>query len=159
MAGGLEISTTEAQKFITEYFNNFPTVKDFIEKAINTVKTKKFVQTITKRRRRFDNYNRLPVPKGKVYEEMTDAEKTKLYRERDKNNKAIERMGVNAVIQGSAADIMKIAIRNIHKKLEGLDSHILLQIHDEILLEVPIESANEIMAIVKYEMEHAVTLP
>lgn len=159
MATALGISSEEAQQFIDTYFEKYPKVKDFMRTAIHTVKKKKYVQTLTGRRRRFNNYNRLPVPKWKVWEELEPWQQKACRRERDKTNKAIERMATNAIIQWGAADIMKIAMRNMRKALKPRDSHILLQIHDEVVVECPKEHAEKVMEIVRTEMENAVSLP
>ena len=71
-----------------------------------------------------------------------------------------ERIAMNSPIQGSGADIIKIAMINIHKRLkeEKLESKLVLQVHDEILIETKKEELEEVKKIVSYEMENAVTL-
>ena len=71
-----------------------------------------------------------------------------------------ERAAMNTPIQGTAADIMKIAMINVYNKLieKGLKSKIVLQVHDEMMIEAPIEEAEEVKKIVKQSMEEAVTL-
>ena len=71
-----------------------------------------------------------------------------------------ERAAMNTPIQGTAADIMKIAMINVYRKLkeENLKSKIVLQVHDEMMLEVPLEEAEEVKKIVKTEMESAAKL-
>ncbi|MBR3627682.1 MAG: hypothetical protein IKN42_02405 [Elusimicrobia bacterium] len=71
-----------------------------------------------------------------------------------------ERMALNTPVQGTSADIIKIAMINVSKKLKGqnLKSKILLQVHDDLLLEVPKEEENIVINMLKYEMEHAVKL-
>ena len=160
MSYGLGITPEEAQKFIDSYFINFPKVKEFQDKAKNTIKVQKFVQTITKRRRRFKDYNRVKIPAGSVpLTDMEPDQRKRLYREREINDKALERQAGNALIQGSAADIMNIAMRNMDKKLKALDAHLIIQIHDEVLVECPKDKAEEAVAIIKFEMENAVKLP
>ena len=81
LAFWLWISVEDAEKFIWEYWVQFPWVKAFMDKAKNTVKVQKFVQTITKRRRRFKNYNKLPIKSGgKQYSEMDYDEKRRINR-------------------------------------------------------------------------------
>lgn len=140
LAGNLGISQDEAQKFIDGYFAKFPNVKLFSERAKNTVRKKYAVHTITKRKRRFKDY--IVAKKAKDWKRVA----------------GLERQAVNAIIQGSASDILKIAMRNIHKKLKEYDAHILVQIHDELVIEVPKDKAEEVSKIVKHEMEHAVDL-
>ena len=65
---------------------------------------------------------------------------------------------MNSPIQGSAADIIKIAMINVSKKLKGLDAHLILQVHDELLIEAHRDCVEEAEAILKYEMENAVKL-
>jgi DNA polymerase-1 len=70
----------------------------------------------------------------------------------------MERQSGNSIIQGSCADLLKIAMRNLHEKLKPHDGHILLTVHDELIVEVPIEKAEEMKLLVQFEMEHAVKL-
>lgn len=158
MSHGLGISPEQAQKFIDKYFEEFPLVREFMQKANNTVKSQKFVQTLTRRRRRFKDYNSLPIKKGVDVKTLPKSELTALHRQREINNKSMERQSTNAIIQGSAADIMKIAMRNMHDKLKEYDSHILLQIHDEVVVEVPEQYVDKVLTLVKDEMENAVKL-
>lgn len=71
-----------------------------------------------------------------------------------------ERIAMNSPIQGTAADIIKLAMIGVHRKLSesGLDAKLILQVHDELLLEVRTDQAEEAMALLKDQMEHAVTL-
>lgn len=155
----LKLSVQDAEKFIARYFEQFPRVKQFMDRANNTVRTKKFVETITGRRRRFQGYNRLPMQKGSAqWEDLDLGAQKEILRERDSENRYMERQGCNAIIQGSASDLMKIAMRNMHAKLKPMGAHLLLQIHDEVVVECPKEIAEDVLKIVKHEMEHAVEL-
>jgi DNA polymerase-1 len=69
-----------------------------------------------------------------------------------------ERAAVNATIQGTAADIMKMAMVKLHDELEKLSSYMILQVHDEILVEVPEEKAEEVKQLLKETMENVVKL-
>lgn len=158
LAKGLGITKEEAQNFIDIYFKAYPKVKLFMEKAVNTVKKFKYIETITKRRRRFDNYNRLPIPKGMDWDRMWPYERTQIKKEMHVTNGKIERMATNTIIQGSASDIIKIAMIKLHERLKEHDAYILLQIHDEVLVECPESKAEEIMKIVQECMEGAVDL-
>lgn len=140
MAKGLGISSIEAQAFIDKYFQQYKGVAEFMEKCKQTIQTEYAVKTITKRKRRFPEY-----PAAKQKKDTTTM-------------KRLERQATNARIQGSASDVIKIAMRNIFKKIKPMGGHILIQIHDELVIEVPKEKAEEMKEIVKYEMEHAVDL-
>lgn len=140
MAKGLGISEKEAEKFINSYFSKFRRIKILIEQAKNTIKNKYAIQTILKRRRRFPDY--AAARKAKNWKEIS----------------RIERQAINSIVQGSAADIIKVQMRNLYRRLKGFDAHILVQIHDELIVEVPKEKAEEVLKIVKHEMENAIKL-
>lgn len=158
LAARLNIGVEEAEAFLNHYFKQFPSLKVFIEKVTEFMKKNKYIRTITRRRRHFKNYNRMPIPAGVKFADLPEIERELLNKERIRLNRSMERQATNSVIQGSAADITKIAMRNIHIKLKAYDSHILVQIHDELIVEVPIGKEQEVMRLVQYEMEHAVTL-
>jgi len=138
----LKVTQDEAQKFIDKYFAQFPNVRLFQKQAINTLRKNYAVHTIAKRKRRFKEY--------------AIAKKTKDWRRVG----ALERQAVNSIIQGSASDVIKIAMRNIHKRLqeEFKDANILIQIHDELIVECKEADAKKVEALVKHEMETAVDL-
>ena len=114
----------------------------FQKQAINTLRKRYAVHTIAKRKRRFPNY--------------AQAKKERDWRAIG----AIERQACNSIIQGSASDVIKIAMRNIHKRLEEefKEARILVQIHDELLVECKEKDALAVEALVKAEMEKAVDL-
>jgi len=147
LAQNIKVSKEDAQKFIDAYFENFPAVQIFIQKAINTVKKNKFIQTLTKRRRKFSNYT--SSMKDLTKEQQADAIRI---------NRSIERMAVNSTIQWSAADLLKVAMRNMNKRLKEIWAYILLQIHDEVIVECPFWKEEECVAIVKDTMENSVKL-
>ena len=140
LSEGLGISTEEAEKFIKRYFARYPRVKIFIQQAENTIRKRYAVHTLLGRKRRFPDY--------------AQAKKEKNW----KVVRGIERQATNSIIQGSASDIIKVAMRNLSPKIAEYDAHILVQIHDELLIEVPKEKAQEVLEITKYEMENAVDL-
>jgi len=160
MSKGLGISVEEAESFINSYFTKFPRVASFIAKAKNTVRANGFVETIVKRRRRFKNFNKMPVPVGQNYTDMDTYEKRLINKEREKLNARMERQAVNSIIQSSASDLMKIAMRNMYKrfKKEFPDTGILVQIHDEVVVECLENNADDVLKIVKFEMENALKL-
>lgn len=136
----IDTTPEEADRFIKSYLNNFSRVGIFIKQAINTLQKNYAVRTITKRKRRFPDY--------------AAAKRRGDWKEKGR----IERQTVNSIIQGSAADLIKISMRNLARRLKEYDAHILVQIHDELIVEVPKEKAKEVMGIVKYEMENAMDL-
>jgi DNA polymerase-1 len=134
----LNISRTEARELIDEYFENFPKVKEYMDKSIEKARKDGFVQTIMGRRRYLNDIN--------------------------SNNSVVrgmaERNAINTPIQGSAADIIKLAMVNIHCKFisQRLMSSMVMQVHDELNFDVYISELNTVEQIVKKEMENAVQL-
>lgn len=134
----LKISNAEARQFIDTYFERFQGVKRYLETRVEFAKAHGYVETLFKRRRY--------VPELK---------------ERSFNIRAFgERVAQNAPIQGSAADLIKVAMIRIHDTLRarGLHARMLLQVHDELVLEVPGPELDEVTALVKGEMEGATAL-
>jgi DNA polymerase-1 len=134
----LRITHAEAKAFIDTYFERFAGVKAFLDGCVVEAKQKGYVETIFKRRRY--------IPELK---------------ERNFNIRAFgERVAANAPIQGSAADLIKIAMIRVHDALatERLASRMLLQVHDELVFELPPEEEPALSALVKREMEGAATL-
>ena len=138
LANELGISRTDASVFIDAYFNTYSGVRRFIEDLIKKTEDSGFVSTILGRRRYIQTIN-----------------------SRNKTEKAAaERVAVNAPIQGSAADIVKTAMLNLDKRLtaEKSPARLLLQVHDELILECPESAVVRTIVIVKEEMENAVKL-
>ncbi|MDR0300995.1 MAG: DNA polymerase I [Treponema sp.] len=138
LANELNISRTDATNFISAYFNTYSGVRNFIENTIKKTEKYGYVTTISGRRRYIPTIN-----------------------SRNKTEKAAaERIAVNTPIQGSAADIVKTAMLSLDKRLTSTESkaRILLQVHDELILESPAEEADKNAAVVKEEMEQAVKL-
>lgn len=134
----LRISNAEAKAFIETYFERFAGVRAFLEGCVEVARQQGYVETLFKRRRY--------IPELK---------------ERNFNIRAFgERVAANAPIQGSAADLIKIAMIRVHEALarEGLASRMLLQVHDELVFELPPEEEPALSALVKREMEGAATL-
>ena len=138
LANELGISRKEAKEYIDNYFARYHTVKDWITGTIEETKKTGFVTTLAHRRRYIRDIN------SKNFNLRSFAERT----------------AVNTPIQGSAADIIKIAMLDIDKKLreEKLRSQMILQIHDELVFEMPPEEAPHLIALVKKSMENAVKL-
>ncbi len=134
----LGIHPEEAKFYIDTYFMRHSGVKNYINTKISEAAETGYVSTIFQRKR--------AIPELKST---------------NKNIRQLgERLAMNTPIQGSAADIIKIAMINIWRRLkkEGLRTKILLQVHDELLLEVPIEEKDKVKILVKEEMEQAVEL-
>lgn len=134
LAKQLGTSVSIAKSYIDEYFKRYKKVKEYIEKSISDARTKGYAETILGRRR--------PIP------ELASE---------DRNRKGFgERTAMNTPIQGSAADIINIAMIRIQEKLgSGHKSRMILQVHDELLFEVPGDELDYISRMVKEEMEGA----
>jgi DNA polymerase-1 len=132
------LSRSESAALIEAYYKTYPRLKTYIQEQIEYARENGFVQTILGRRRYLKDINSAnAVVRG-----------------------ASERNAVNAPIQGSAADIIKIAMINIHTKLtsEKWQSKMLLQVHDELVFDVHNTELEKIKPMIKYEMEHAFQL-
>jgi DNA polymerase-1 len=134
----LNIPRSEAKELIDGYFRNFPKIKQFMDKQIELARNQGFVQTIKGRKRYLSDINSAnAVVRGMA-----------------------ERNAINAPIQGSAADIIKIAMINIYRQFETLKlkSKMVLQVHDELNFDVLKTELEQVKQIVKTEMEGAVEL-
>lgn len=134
----LGVSRTEAKKIIDDYFEAFPSIKTFIAQTIATTQEKGYVETIFGRRRYLPEIN---AKNGTV-------------------RALAERNAVNAPIQGTSADIIKLAMIGVGRRLEeeGLKSRMVLQIHDELLFDTCESEAEKLKAIVVEEMENVISL-
>ncbi|MBD0833509.1 DNA polymerase I [Aestuariibaculum sediminum] len=132
------LSRSEAKELIDTYYETYPKLKNYISQQVDFARDHGYVQTVLGRRRYLKDINsRNAVVRG-----------------------AAERNAVNAPIQGSAADIIKIAMINIYKKLESGDfkTKMLLQVHDELVFDVYKPELDSIKTLVKTEMENAYQL-
>ncbi len=127
----LKISRSEAAGYIENYFARYSGVFDFTKSVIEEAKANGFVSTMAGRKRNLPDINSA----NKTMREMA------------------ERMAVNSVVQGSAADLMKKAMIDIHAAIEGSDSKMLLQVHDELIFEVPERGAAKLSALARDIME------
>ena len=138
LSQNLNISRKEAKEIIETYFEQYPKLKAYMENNVTFAKEHGYVETIMNRRRNLNDINSAnAIVRGHA-----------------------ERNAVNAPIQGSAADIIKIAMINIHKEFEKqqFKSKMLLQVHDELVFDVYKPELDQIKAIVKDKMENAVKL-
>ena len=134
----LGISRKIAKQYIEEYLQEYAGIKNFMDDMKEKAKETGYVETLFNRRRY--------IPELKSNNYMV--------------RQFGERAAMNTPIQGTAADIMKIAMINVYKKLieENLDAKIVLQVHDEMMIEAPLAEADKVKEIVKTEMESAIKL-
>ncbi len=134
----LSISRQEAEEYIERYFDTFPGVKRLLDRLVDDAKKNGYSVTMFGRRR--------PVPE--------------LFSSNFMQRSFGERVAMNSPIQGSAADIIKIAMNRVYRRLEkeGLSSKLVLQVHDELLVETARDEVDRVIEIVKEEMSHAAKL-
>lgn len=138
LAQTLNISRQEAKEFMATYFESYPNIRQYMEKTIAFCEQNGYVETLMHRRRMIPEIN-------------------------DKNHMTKEfgkRAAMNAPIQGSAADLIKIAMIQMNKALaqQGFEAKMLLQIHDELILLVPDDEVDPIVKLVRDTMDHAMDL-
>lgn len=136
LARGLSISNSEAQRFIDEYFRQYPGVKAWLDGTIERAREQGYVTTLLGRRRY--------VPELKSTDVNT--------------RRAAERVAINTPVQGSAADIIKLAMLRLDEALVGKPAQMLLQVHDELVIEAEEAFAEEAAATTKDLMEGALPL-
>ena len=134
----LSITRKEAAEYIEKYFETYPKIKGFLDKMVQEGKEQGYVSTMFGRRR--------PIPELKSSNFM--------------QRSFGERVAMNSPIQGTAADIIKIAMNRVYKRLknEGLKSRLVLQVHDELLIETGKEEIKQVSAILEEEMKGAARL-
>lgn len=137
LAEQTSLSRSEAKQLIDTYYETYPVLKDFIDNSIHKARENGFVETILGRRRYLRDINsRNAIVRGHA-----------------------ERNAVNAPIQGSAADVIKIAMINLQKKLKkDFKTKMLLQVHDELIFDVPKSELETVKPVIKETMESAVKL-
>ena len=132
----LGIDVAVAAKFIESYFNRYPRVKEYLDEKIEEAKNKGFVTTMLGRRRYIPEIN--------------------------SSNAAVsnfaKRTAVNTPIQGSAADLIKLAMIDVHKKLSAFDTKMIMQVHDELVFEIDKKELKEFAGVVKNSMENVMKL-
>jgi DNA polymerase-1 len=138
LAKDIGVGRKEAQEYIDNYFKAYPKMHEFLEGLKESAKETGFAITMYGRRR--------PVPELASSNFMT--------------RQFGERVAMNSPIQGTAADIIKIAMVKVHDRLlaEGLKSKLLLQVHDELLVETYIEEQSQVEKLIAEEMENAAQL-
>lgn len=134
----LNISRKQAQDFIKSYENTYPNIKNYIDSTIEFAKKHEYVETLFKRKRFISGIN----DKNKMIASLN------------------ERIAVNSPIQGSAADILKLAMIKIDEKIttSNINAKLLLQIHDELVFEVKEDQIEEVTNVIKEIMENTIDL-
>ena len=135
-----ELTREQARQFLEQYFQSYPRIRGFLDATLEQARAHGYVQTLLGRKRFFPELQSGRLP----YNQRT----------------AVERAAINAPIQGTAADIMKIAMIRLHERLcaGNYRTRLLLQVHDELVLETPPEEQTEIVALVRETMSTAYQL-
>lgn len=136
LAKNIGLSNSEAQQFIDQYFAQYPGVRAWLDKTLEDAKKNGYVTTVLNRRRYMPELNSSDVAA----------------------RKAAERAAINAPVQGSAADVIKLAMLRLDRELAKTDARLLLQVHDELVVESPASDAERIAAMMKKVMEEAINL-
>jgi DNA polymerase-1 len=135
----LDITVKQAKEYIDSYLNSYPAVSAYLQNIVSIAKSQGYVDTLYGRKRYIPE-----ISQGNAI-----------------MRKFGERVAMNSPIQGTAADIIKIAMLNVSQRLkdEGLDARMILQVHDELIVEASAQCADMAALILREEMEHAVSLP
>jgi DNA polymerase-1 len=135
-----EMTRDEARHFLAQYFQNYPRIQHYIDSTIEQAKTKGYVETLLGRKRFFPDLQSGRLPHNQ--------------------RQAVERAAINAPIQGTAADIIKLAMIELQRELQagGYAARMLLQVHDELVLEVSPAELEEVARLVRRTMESAYSL-
>ena len=136
LASNMKISKTEAKQYIENYFERFSGVREYLDRCVVQAKKDGYVTTLLGRRR-------------KIPELFSSVYFTRQFG---------ERAAMNMPLQGTAADIIKIAMLNVSKALEGMKSRLILQVHDELIVETAEDEIDAVKTMLKNEMENAFTL-
>lgn len=136
LSGQLNIPVAEARALKEEYFEEFGGVRDYLESIVAQARKDGYTETILGRRRYLPD----------------------LTSDNRQRREMAERMALNAPIQGSAADIIKVAMLNVQKAIEGMRSRMLLQVHDELVFEVAPGELEELTEVVRTQMGRAYDL-
>jgi DNA polymerase-1 len=138
LAQSAGLTRAQARDFIAEYFARFPQIKRYIDGALEQARVDGYVTTLLGRRRY--------LPDLRSHHHAQRA--------------AAERMAMNAPLQGSAADLIKLAMVGVARRIDerGLDAQMVLQVHDELMFDVPAQSVDAVREAVREEMEGAMTL-
>jgi DNA polymerase-1 len=138
LAQQLDISPTDASALMAKYFERFGGIQDYLKQVVVVARAQGYTETILGRRRYLPDLNH----------------------ENRQRREVAERMALNAPIQGSAADIIKVAMLNVERAIKSasLKSRLLLQVHDELIFEIADGEHNQMEALVRREMGSAYPL-
>jgi DNA polymerase-1 len=138
LSQGLRIDVSEADQLMNKFFERFSGVRDYLKEVVIQARSKGYTETLLGRKRMLPDLN----SDNRVVREIA------------------ERMALNAPIQGTAADIIKIAMVRVHNRLSesNLKARLLLQVHDELVLETSDADADAVVTLVKNEMQSAMQL-
>lgn len=138
LAKNLNIPAKKAKEYIDNYFDKYPNIKKYMDDIVEKAKNDGYVSTVLNRRRYIPEIN----SKNFIVKNLG------------------KRLAMNTPIQGSAADVIKIAMVNVYRKLkeENLKSKLILQVHDELIIETLEDEIDEVEKILKNEMENAVNM-
>lgn len=141
LSGQIGVSVSKAEEFIQRYFARFPRVRAYMERVQQEAAERGYVETLLHRRRYFPEL--LPGSNASANQRQ-----------------AAQRMAINTPIQGTAADIIKLAMLRLHEALRaaGLQARMILQVHDELVLEVPDAELAQAVSLVRESMEQAFAL-
>lgn len=138
LAQQLGVSRAEARRFIDAYFLQYPDVRAFMDTTLETARAEGYIETLLG--------HRVYVP------EITSGNGMR--------RQYAERTAINAPLQGSAADIIKVAMIRLHERLqrEGTEARLIMQVHDELVVEAPVAEADRVSTLMREEMQSAVRL-
>ena len=130
------VSVKEAQQYINDYLHTYQGVSDYMQRSVELAREHGFVETLFHRPRYLPDIHASKAPLRAFS----------------------ERVAMNMPIQGTAADIIKLAMIHVYRRLrdEGMKARLILQVHDELIVEAPVDEAEKVREIVVYEMEHVV---
>ena len=139
LAENLSISRTEAKEIIENYFRQYPSIKQYMENQMNFARETGYVQTLLGRKRWLRDIN-------------SSNQTVRGYAERN---------AINMPIQGTAADMIKLAMVKVHRALkkEGLRTKMILQVHDELVFDVPEDELEQARTLIQQNMQEAMELP
>lgn len=132
----IDVTKKQADKYIADYFEKYPNIKSFMDSCVESARTKGYAVTL------FNRIRFIPEINASNYQQRSFG----------------ERAAMNMPVQGTAADIIKIAMVKVHQRLKGMKSKLILQIHDELLIEAHIDELEQVKSLLKEEMENAVKL-
>lgn len=150
LAKSLGISKEEAADFISQYFARYPGVGEFMHQTLDDCRERGHVETILGRRRAISGVRRFDPTPGRLFEDRPAPTQLNLP----------ERTAVNTVIQGTAADLIKLAMLAVHRRMKAdrLQAKLILQVHDELMFDCPADEIAKLETLVREEMQNVLAL-